>query len=126
MNIDKFIQKPVRSSAILTASYVPGTVISDVHLSNQLNIYIDFTKGSLTTAEVKIEFSADNTNWYQETSSSITGGTETNVVLEHALGATGAYRLSVPIKDRYVRISAKGTGTATGSAMAIKAVVGWV
>lgn len=204
MNIDKFIQKPVRSSAILTTSYVDGTVISDVHFQNQLNLYVDFTKGSLTSAEIKVSFAAsrkytltydnqsanftvgailtdettggtariiadsdggatgtltltelngvlgtdfennatisdssggaalasadiaDATDWYQETASSITDGTETNTVLEHTIAATGKYRISVPLKDRYVLVSVKGTGTVTGSAMAVNAIVGWV
>jgi hypothetical protein len=117
---------PVRSAAILTGTYVAGTTIEETHGENQLVLYVDFTKGSLTTAEFKIEFSPDNTNWYQETTQSITGGTATETVAAHQIGASGAYRILVPIKDRYIKVSAKGTGTVTASEMTITAVVGEV
>ena len=120
----------VRSSAILTGSYVAGTVIgtlsafSRTELNNQLLLYISFTKGSLTSAEVKIEYSADATTYYQETYSAISGATSTDTIGEHTMTATGNYRLAIPIKDRFIKVSAKGTGTTTNSLMAILAVIG--
>lgn len=116
----------VRADAILTGTYVAGTVLEEEHEENQLVLLVDFTKGSLTTAEIKVEFSPDNTNYYQETFQSITGGTATESVGEHQLSATGAYRILVPIKDRYIKISAKGTGTVTASSMKITSIVGQV
>lgn len=115
----------IRAAAILTTSYVAGTVI-EANQQNQLVIYFDFTKGSLTTGELKIEFSNDNSDYYQETASSTTGGTETDTVVEHAVGATGKYRIAVPIKDRYIKISVKGTGTATDSSAKVTAILGSV
>jgi len=55
MALGEYIGKSVRSAAILTTSYVAGTVIKDVEKFNQLIIYIDFTKGSLTSLELKVE-----------------------------------------------------------------------
>jgi len=124
--LDGIIDKLVRASLILTTGYVAGTVIENVMDANQLIIYVDFTKGSLTTAEIKVEFSSDNTNFYQESSSSVTTGTDTNTLLEHQIGATGKYRIAIPIKDRYVKISVKGTGTVTNSLMAVRAIIGAV
>ena len=71
-----------------------------------------------------IEFSADKNDWYQETFSSVSGGTATESIGEHTLTATGKYRSSVPTKDNYFRVSVKGTGTVTGSSAAIKAILG--
>jgi hypothetical protein len=116
--------KAVRSAAILTTSYVAGTTISDAHLQSQLVIYVDFTIGSLTSAEVKVEFSDDNSTFYQETFSSVGGGTSTLSEGEHTVTATGSYRIAIPIKDRYIKISAKGTGTVTDSSMTINASIG--
>lgn len=113
----------IRSAAILTGSYVAGTVI-DTHLMNQLILYVDFTKGSLTTAELKIEFSPDGTNYYQETVSAISSGVSTDDVLVHQYDGDGAYRIPLEINDRYVKVSVKGTGTVTSSSMAVKAVIG--
>lgn len=114
----------VRSAAILTGSYVAGTVIENVDDQNQLVLYVGFTKGSLTTAELKIEFSADNSNWYQEASESVSSGTATVSLKEHQFSATGNYRIPIALKDRYIRISVKGTGTVTSSSMAVTAGVG--
>lgn len=116
--------KVVRASAILTNSYVAGTTISDAHLYSQLVLYINFTIGSLTSSEIKVEFSNDNTTFFQETFSSVSGATSTDSVGEHTFTATGKFRLAIPIKDRYIKISAKGTGTVTSSLMVIDAVVG--
>lgn len=126
----------VRDAAILTNSYVAGTVIGftedfinkGVHLNNQLNIYIDFTIGSLTDLYIKIEFSSDNTTYYQESFSSIpaASGTDTVSLGLHKFTGTGKYRLALPIKDRYIKISAQGNGTVTSSSLSINAVIGIV
>lgn len=124
-----YYEKSIRSAAILTTSYVAGNVIGtsageDTYLLNQLVLYVDFTIGSLTTAEIKIEFSKDNTNWYQSTSTSFSSGTGATSLGLYQLSATGKYRIALPTMDRYIRISAKGTGTVTGSSMAILALIG--
>src|SRR3990167_6669185 len=114
----------VRAAAILTTSYVEGTVIQAQPHHNQLVIYWGFTKGSLTSGELKVEFSNDNSTYFQETFSSISGGTSTETVGEHTQTATGNYRIAVPINDRYVKISVKGTGTVTSSSSNVKAILG--
>lgn len=128
----------IRSAAILTTSYVAGTVIgaeaktntttaieiTKTNEYNQLIILVDFTIGSLTSAQIKVEFSPDNSTFYQETAMSISGGIETDTLVEHTISATGKYRLAIPCNDRYIRISAKGTGTTTNSTMTISASLG--
>ena len=121
-----YINKSVRAAAILTTSYVAGTVLTETQGYNQLVALVNFTIGSLTTAEIKIEFSPDNSTWYQETFQSVSGGTATETLGAHQINATGLYRILVPIKDRFVRISAKGTGTVTSSSMTIDALLGEV
>lgn len=115
----------VRSAAILTGLYVLGEVL-DSGLRNQLVLIISFTKGSLTSAEIKLEFSYDGTNYFQETSRSVSGGTSTDSLLVHTYTADGSYILDLPLMYRYIKVSAKGTGTTTGSSMAISAVIGTV
>ena len=119
-----YIKKDVRAAAILTTSYVAGTVLENTQEYNQLVLYVDFTKGSLTSAELKVEFSPDNTNWYQETVSSVTGGVDSVTALVHQWAANAADRIMIPIKDRYIRVSVKGTGTVTSSSMAVSAILG--
>ncbi len=119
----------VRSSAVLTNSYVAGTVIGDPNLiyeKNQLVILVGFTIGSLTSGGIKVEFSPDGTTYYNEAYDDI--ATSTGVISERLItrtfSATGNYRIAIPIKDRYIKISAIGTGTVTNSLMSISAVVG--
>jgi hypothetical protein len=121
----------VRSSAILTGSYVAGNVLgSDVGLttllrvSNQLVLLVDLTIGDLTSAEIKVEFSDDGLNWYQESFGSISAGTDTISLGEHTFAATGKYFIPIRVKAAFIRVSAKGTGTATNSLLAINAIVG--
>lgn len=133
--ISQYTKRAVRGAAILTNSYVSATVQvdpmspnaganQDLSPFNQLIVLVQFTIGSLTDGRVKIEFSPDGTTWYQETTSSVAAGVETDSVLEHAFTASGNYRLAIPLLDRFVRISAKGTGTVTSSSMAIDVVAG--
>lgn len=114
----------IRSAAILTNSYVAGAVLEDVEHYNQLILYVDFTLGSLTNGKIKIEFSDDNSDYYQETYSSVSAGVSTETVGDHTFAATGKYTLSIPIKAKYIKVSALGTGTVTSSSMAISAIVG--
>ena len=117
----------VRASAILTNSYVPGTVLNYTNanpaLRNQLNILVNFTKGLITSAEIKVEYSSDGVNFFQDTFEAISAGTSTLSLGEYTIAATGNYIISIPIKAAYIRISAKGTGTVTSSLMEIDAIL---
>lgn len=128
--IDLSTEKTIRESAILTTSYVAGTILgaetsnpTDVTAYNQLILKVRFTKGSLTTAEVKVEFSSDNVTYDQEITETVSGGTITCVVAERSLGASGNFEMPIPISTRYIKVSAKGTGTVTDSLMGITAVL---
>jgi len=118
-----YVKHAVRSAAILTNSYVAGTTLSNTHRYNQLLVLVDFTKGSLTSLEVKVEFSADDTTYYQETVATFSAGTSTGVVNEYAITATGKYRLAIPISDRFIKVSVKGTGTVTSSSCTVDAIL---
>jgi hypothetical protein len=127
MNDYKLID--IRTAAILTNAYVAGTLISPANMAytiaqNELLLYIDFTLGSLTDAQIKIEFSNDGITYFQECSGLVSAGVETDSLLVHKLTGTGKFRIPVQIKDRFIKISVIGTGTVTSSSMAIKAVMG--
>lgn len=121
---------PIRSAAILTNGYVAGTVLGPTNGNpsayNQLVIYWSFTIGSLTSGELKVEFSHDGTTYYQETFSAVAGATSTDVSGIHTVTTTGNRRISIPIKDNYVKISVQGTGTVTSSSATVNAILGIV
>jgi hypothetical protein len=122
-----YTSKTVREAAILTGSYVAGTIIGldGAYISNQNQLVLNcaFTIGSLTTCEVKVEFSDDDVTYFQETFQSISGGTATETLGIHQWAATGNYRLALPCTAKYVKVSAKGTGTVTNSSLAITAQI---
>lgn len=112
------IAKKIRSAAILTTSHVAADVITDAHNYNQLIIRAFYTKGSLTSLEIKIEYSDDGTNYTQQTNASVSGGTSTLTVNEYTYtGATANIEIVTPISARFVKVSAKGTGTVTSSSL---------
>lgn len=113
----------LRSSAILTDAYVAGTVVPNCETYRTCTVYLAFTKGSLTTLEVKVEQSVDGTDYYQDTfNSDPTAGVVTNAVVIHQFDATGKFNFTVPVTGRYVKVSAKGTGTVTNSLLSLNAV----
>lgn len=118
----------VREAAILTNSYVAGTIIGpndNFDSYNQLNLAISFTIGSLTDCDIKAEYSLDGITYFQETFASFASNSESTEALgHHTYAATGEYTLSLPVKWRYCKISAIGNGTVTDSSLAITAILG--
>jgi hypothetical protein len=128
--IDLSTEKTIRASAILTDSYVAGTILGAetsnptmLQKYNQLLLNVRLTIGSLTTAEVKVEFSSDNVTYDQEITETVSGGTITCATATRSFGATGNFQIPIPISARYIKVSAKGTGTVTNSLLAITAVL---
>lgn len=140
----KFVVSP---AAILTNSYVAGSIIGvditgtngqSLHIPvselNTLALEVAFTLGSLTSANIKVEFSEDNVTYYQVVVGSISGGTNSISQMVFNLTATGNYLININseaftgsgFKTKYIRISAQGVGTVTSSSMAITALLGVV
>jgi len=198
------IQKTsVRSSAILTSSYVAGTILESRQSHNQMIVLVDFTIGSLTSAEIKVDYAynykvslaydaqtvnftvgdevkgntsgasgiiesdtdagatgtliltnvrgtfldnetlvdsasptggkarvngapTDASDWFQETFGSIATTTNSLSLGVHQLSGTGKYEIETPILAPRIRVSAKGTGTATSSLMEVVVITGRV
>jgi hypothetical protein len=124
--------KVIRSSAILTNSYVAATVLGGgkdegrVAEYNQLAAYFYYTKGSLTSLEVKIESSLDGTNYVQETNIAVSGATITMNKGEFTTTEDGNFKITMPMSAKFVKISAKGTGTLTSSLLGIEAMLQYV
>jgi hypothetical protein len=112
-----------RASLILTNSYVATSSISAEN-ATQLTIYSKYTKGSLTSVEIMVEFSIDGSTWFQETNSAIATGTSTLSLNEYTYtGATGNFTIRVPFNATLVKVSAKGTGTVTNSLLELTTVL---
>lgn len=104
-----------------------GTLI----LNNWQGVFTDNEAlvGSIAGAAV-VNGAQSATGFYQEAAETISAGTATNRELEHTIvaanqsAATQLYRFAVPLTDRIVKISFKGTGTMTGSVCSAYVVAG--
>lgn len=116
----------VRAAAILTTAVVAGTIITECDSLDQMIMLIDFTLGSLTSVGITVEFAHDTKtpNWFQQSTDSIAGGTNTHALETHVFTATGKYAIAVPFKCSAIRLSAQGVGTVTGSSLAMFAITG--
>lgn len=118
--MQNYLPVRIRTAAILTTGYVAGTVLKECSGYDQLTLYVDFTIGSLTDLQVKVEFSVDGgTTYAQETFSSISTTTDTLSIGIHKMAATGVYVINVPVQGDWIKVSAIGTGTVTSSSLAI-------
>ena len=104
------------SRVTLTAAYT-GNLTSGIQLAGQTQImfFVDFlTHASATTSDIdiRLEFSPDNTNWYQETESSVAAGVDQMTRLEHsftggAASTTYSFKFAVPVADKFMRVALK-------------------
>jgi hypothetical protein len=133
----------IRASAVLTNAYVAATVLGvpvttfpitadHIEQINFLALECGFTLGSLTNVTIKVEFSEDNSNWYQLQKGTITAGSDAFNPFLIVLTATGNYYININtecfngggFKTRYIRVSTSGVGTVTSSALLINAIYG--
>lgn len=128
---------PILAPTVLTTSYVPyelqltdpnsGAVIQSLLQNDQLIIYGFLTLGSLTSMNLKVEFSNDNSTWVQETLDFV-GSASTGVINEYPfvrnIAQSGNFRIPIRIRDQYIRISVEGVGTVTGSTFGFGVIVG--
>lgn len=114
------------NAVALTASYQSVTISLDE--PNFVGININYTKGSETNLQVKIEAqSGTDTNFYQETSESVSAGTVTVSSVVRQYGASGLYStVKSPIKADKIKISFLGNSVSTGpGTVSISLLSGW-
>jgi len=92
----------------------------------QVCFLCDYTKGDSDRAEIKVEFSGDNVNWYQESIVS-----ELDIYDNFPIHRPCIRKLvddiktiiSIPICSRYMRISSKAVGSGVGTSLSVKGVM---
>lgn len=120
----------IRSSAALTTSYVAGTVI-EVEDFGMLVLLVKYTMGtgeSNNAVVLKVEFSTDGTNFYQQTDSEATVGLRKYTFTAQSVpGTYDSIAIVLPVAGiANVRVSAKETGVASNAGTCeIKYALGW-
>jgi len=99
----------VRSSGILTSGYLASDDIV-VAGSNVVYLYTKFIVGSSNGAHIKVEFSPDSSEWYQEswTKQVDASGTLTSIPYVREVLVSSSVVIPVEISSNYMRVSTEG------------------
>jgi len=114
----------IRSVSQPTGSFVAGTVLEHKHLKNQLILKVDIVIGTAQSIEMKLEFSDDEINFMQESVTSVKSGVTDHELNIHRFKDSGSFRVAIPIKDKFIKISIKGNGTLTTTTVGVGSIVG--
>lgn len=118
------IKKALRTAVILTGAYVSAGTIENLGGIDQLVLKGAFTLGSLTSCDIKVEFSDGGDTFQQETvADSVSAGVTTVVSNVYRLSASQNFWIPIPLACvNRIKVSAIGNGTATGSSLSIDAI----
>jgi len=113
----------LREASALTTDYIYSNVVN-IQGANQLQLLVSFTKGSSEGCRLKIEFSEDRANWFQE--SSYTLSQDIYAIHRPAyreIQSTSNIVISVPISATFSRIGAAAITSGTGTSLSIIASI---
>lgn len=116
----------IRPEAILTTEYVAGEIIEKQRNVNTLVLHTDFTKWSLTNANIIIRGSSSwGTDDYYDRTSLTTTAWEADVDdFIITLDKTGKKEIILQVYTDYIQVLSKGVGDVSDSSLAIKAITG--
>lgn len=117
----------IRTAAALTTSYV-ATAVRQIDDSNQLALLVKYTKGSSSSMRLKVEFSENKTDFYQE--SKMDAPSESGAI-EHTLyyhwwDTSGNYPVQIPILGTWYKASVIAITSGTSTSCAITEVKGTI
>lgn len=115
----------VREAAPLTTSYVPSDSFN-IEGANQLQLMVSFTEGESKGCRLKMEFSEDGENWYQETSVLVYGDTEEakHRLIVRRIDSSSNALISIPVWTKYFRVSAAAVDSGEDTSLSITAIAG--
>jgi hypothetical protein len=126
---DTFASSPrtivVREAAPLTTSYVPSDSFN-IEGANQLQLMVSFTKGLSNGCRLKIEYSEDGQNWFQETSVSVYGeiNEAKHELIVRSIDSSANALISIPVWTKYFRVSAAAVDSGEDTSLSITAIAG--
>lgn len=106
----------------LTTLYQNSSSV-DCSQYGQIIAYVNYTKGTETSLEFKFQFSPDGSTWFDQVYETL-GSPTTVAIKEYQMTSSSTQRIVVPTADLYVRMTAKGSGTVSGT-LSVDFVLGW-
>lgn len=112
----------VREASTLTTAYVTSEAIY-IEGADNIGILVSFTLGNSDGCRIKIEFSYDEVNWYQEPNYTISGSDEIYKPITKKLESSMNIQIDFPVANRFMRISATALTSGSGTSLALIAVL---
>lgn len=113
----------VREATPLATSYTASDNFN-VQGANQLQLMVSFVKGESGGCRLKIEFSEDESTWYQESIiSEYSSGDVKHKPITRGIDDSGNVLLSLPISASYFRISSQALTSGTNTSLSILATI---
>jgi hypothetical protein len=118
---NNLISKPIFTSQAVTLVGVVSSVMN-IEGANQLQLLVNFTAGSSTGVLLKVEYSENQIDWYQETMADFLSST----LLEHLpitrkITSTSKAKIALSVSSSYVRVTATALNNETGVVISITA-----
>lgn len=112
----------VREASALTIAYVTSEAIY-IEGADNIGMLVSFTLGSSDGCRIKIEFSYDEVNWYQEPNYTVSGSDEIYKPITKKLESSMNIQIDFPVANRYMRISVAAITSGSGTSLTIVAVL---
>ena len=113
----------VRAAAVLTTSYVASDALN-IQGANQLQLLVSFTKGGSDGCRLKIEFSEDQSVWYQESVADLLATNDAeHAPLVRKINDSANLIVSVPISASFLRVSGQAITSGTDTSLSILATI---
>ena len=105
----------------MTTSFVASEVMN-IQGANQVQLLVSFTKGDSDGCRLKIEYSEDQTAWYQESmvNEFPLSNDVIHTVITRKIEEAGNYVLSIPVSSSYIRVGAQAINSGNNTSLSVK------
>ncbi len=117
---NNLVSKTIRMNSALTTSFVVSEIMN-IQGANQVQLLVSFIKGDSNGCRLKIEYSVDQVNWYQESiynENPLLDEITHNAVVRK-IEETGNYVLSIPVSSCYMRVWAQAISSGSNTSLSI-------
>lgn len=118
---NNLIAEMLRSASPLSTSFVSSSIMN-IQGANQVQLLVSFVKGNSDGCRLKIEYSEDKIDWYQESMiNEFTGNDARHSLLTRIIGDSGNYVISIPVSGSFFRVSAQAITSGVNTSLSILA-----
>lgn len=115
------------TTALTTAITTTGNIY--VGGANQINLYLNYTKGSSFAINLRLDFGATKTFLCQEVIAStvtVTGITTQRLNIRRIIGPVGPIRIIAPVSDRWFRMRYQAVSTGGNAKLYAQYSLGYI